>query len=246
MNDIFRRMGPVTKNLLIINIIIWAFCAFMPASTSSRMLDYCGLHYFTSPGFGAWQLVTYMFVHVDFWHLFFNMFALVMFGSIIEMAMGRKRYLVYYLSCGIGAALIQEGVFAIMLTKYSPMLNAEQMRVVIDEGWHALQQGMNFTDPTLGSINALVNGPVIGASGAIFGILLAFAMLYPNMPVYIWFVPIPVKAKWMVAGYAVLELAMGLGSVQDNVAHFAHLGGMVIGFALLWYWKKSGAFRGFY
>lgn len=246
MMEIFRRMGPVTKNLLIINVIIWLFMAFAPATASDKLMDYCALHYFSSPGFRVWQPITYMFMHAEITHLFFNMFALVMFGTVIEWAIGRERFLVYYLSCGIGAALIQEGVFAIMLSKYHGMFTPEQFHEIITEGWYAMRNSMNFIDPTLASLNQLVNAPTIGASGAIFGILLCYAMLWPNRELYIMFIPVPVKAKWVVAGYVVLELAMGLGGVDDNVAHFAHLGGMLVGFLLLYYWNKKGMFRGWY
>lgn len=246
MMEFLRRMGPVTKNLLILNVLIWAFCNLAPVTTSGRLVDLCGLHYFSSPGFRFWQLVSYMFVHVSFTHLLFNMFALVMFGTLIEWALGRERYLFFYLSCGLGAALIQEGVFAAMLSKYHSIFTPEEYDYIIREGWYAMQKGLMFTDPSAASLCQIVNSPTIGASGAVYGILLAFAMLWPNRELYIMFIPVPVKAKWVVAGYVVLELAMGLGNVQDNVAHFAHLGGMLVGFVILYYWKKRGLFRGWY
>ncbi len=245
MFEIFKRMGPVTKNLLILNLIVWLFCALTPPSTSSKLIDVCALHYFSSPGFGTWQFVSYMFVHVDFTHLFFNMFALVMFGTAIEYALGSKRYLIYYLACGIGAALIQEGVYAAMLAKYHSMFSDEQMAEIIRKGWSAISQGKDFVDPTLSTINSLVNGSVIGASGAVYGILLCFALLWPNQPLYIMFIPVPVKAKWVILGYTVLELALGLGGVQDNVAHFAHLGGMLVGLLIILYWRQQSRKRNF-
>lgn len=239
--DFLRRMGPVTRNLLIINVIVFLFCLITPYSTTQKLIDVCALHYFASPGFGIWQLFTYMFVHVEFMHLFFNMFALVMFGTPIEYNLGPRRFLFYYLSCGVGAALIQEGVYAIMLDKYYTMFSPEQMQQIITEGWDAIRHGMDFTDPALSAINGLVNGPVIGASGAVYGILLAFAMMWPNMPLYIMFIPVPLKAKWVIVGYTVLELAMGLG-VKDNVAHFAHLGGMLVGLLIILYWNRKHTF----
>lgn len=254
MMELLRRMGPVTKNLLILNVLIWAFCALTPASTSARLIDTCALHYFSSPGFRVWQLFTYMFVHVEFWHLLCNMFALVMFGTFIEWAIGRERYIFYYLSCGVGAALIQEGVFAIMISKLQAGFSPEDCRLIINSGWQVMQ-GSNmiemkaltlFADPSAIELARLVNGPVIGASGAIFGILLAYAMLWPNRELYIMFIPVPVKAKWVIVGYTVLELFMGIGGVDDGVAHFAHLGGMAVGFVIIYIWNKRHTFSGWY
>lgn len=209
-------MPPVTKNLLIINTIIWAAMALVP-TIDTRLTQWCALHYFSSPGFNVAQLITYMFMHGGFMHLFFNMFALVMFGGIIERSMGSKRFLFYYVSCGLFAALVQMGAYALVLTKYQNMFTPD-------------------------AINSLVNGPMVGASGAIYGIILAFGMLYPNQPIYLYFA-IPIKAKWLVLGYGILELSYGLGSMTDNVAHFAHLGGMIAGVILILYWKKKGVFN---
>ena len=159
MMELLRRMGPVTKNLLILNVLIWAFCALTPASTSARLIDTCALHYFSSPGFRVWQLFTYMFVHVEFWHLLCNMFALVMFGTFIEWAIGRERYIFYYLSCGVGAALIQEGIFAIMISKYQSMFSPEEYDYIIREGWHAMQQGMMFVEPNAAALTTMSSTP---------------------------------------------------------------------------------------
>ncbi len=255
-SEMFRRMGPVTKNLLIINVLVWLFCQLAPYTTVNTLLDYGALHYFDSPGFKVWQPITYMFIHTEFYHLFFNMFALFMFGTMIEWALGRERYLFFYISCGLGAALIQEGVFAVMLSKYHSIFTPEQYDVIVNQFWYALHHGGQvygtlqelalLQEPAANTIGMIVNGPTIGASGAIYGILLAFGMLWPNRELYIMFIPVPVKAKWVVVGYVVIELAMGLGQIADNVAHFAHLGGMAVGFVILWYWKKKGLFRGWY
>lgn len=242
MNRIFTNMPPVVKNLLILNVIIWLATAFVPV-IDTRLTQWCALHFFTSPGFNVAQLFTYMFLHANFMHLFFNMFALVMFGGIIERSMRSKRFLFYYLSCGVFAALVQMGAYAIALSHYSGMFSHEQMQEIIQQGWRYMCQGYTFTDPTLASINALVNGPMVGASGAIYGVILAFGMLFPNQPIYLFFIPVPIKAKWMVIGYGILELTYGLGSTTDNIAHFAHLGGMIAGVLLILYWKKKGVFN---
>lgn len=238
----FPQLPPVTKNLLIINIIIWAATLFLP-SLDTALSRYAALHFFTSPGFNVAQLFTYMFVHANFTHLFFNMFALVMFGGLIERSMGSARFLFYYISCGLIAGLCQMGVYAIMIHKYAALIPAADYQMIIRQGWETMNHGMNFSDPTLGTLNALVNGPMVGASGAIYGVILAFGMLFPNQPVYLFFIPVPIKAKWLVIGYGVLELTMGLGNMVDNVAHFAHLGGMIAGVILILYWKKKGVFN---
>jgi len=255
MFEYLRRMGPVTKNLLIINLLVWLFCQVAPVNTVESFVNLFGLHYFSSPGFKIWQLFTYMFIQTGFMHLFFNMFALVMFGTVIEYAIGRDRFLFYYLSCGVGAALIQEGVYAAMLHKYYAMFTPDQTDAIINLSWEMMRNGsamvtlsekLLLEDPTAIIFASMVNAPTIGASGAVFGILLAFAMLWPNRPLYIMFIPVPVKAKWVVIAYALIELTQGLGGFNDNVAHFAHLGGMAVGFIIIWYWNRKGTFNGWY
>lgn len=235
-------MPPVTKNLLIINVIIWAAMALVPV-IDTRLTQWCALHYFSSPGFNAAQLFTYMFMHGGFMHLFFNMFALLMFGRTIEMTMGSARFLFYYISCGICAALVQMGVFAIYISNLESLLPPDVCTEVINQGWDLLQRGYNYSDPDCAALNAFVNTPMVGASGAIYGVLLAFGFLFPNMPVYIFFIPVPIKSKWLIIGYFVLELLYGISGSADGVAHFAHLGGMIFGFLLLLYWKKKGVFN---
>ncbi len=238
----FSQLPPVVKNLLIINIIIFLAMAFVP-SLDRNLTRYLSLHYFSSPGFNPAQLFTYMFLHGGIMHLFFNMFALAMFGSIIEQTMGSKRFLSYYVSCGIFAALVQMAVYAVMLSSYQSMVSPDVYDFIIRDGWAHIQNGYNYTNPDWATINALVNGSMVGASGAIYGVILAFGMLFPNQPIYLFFIPVPIKAKWVVIGYGIIELTSGLGGLVDNVAHFAHLGGMIAGVALILYWKKKGVFN---
>ncbi|MCM1451957.1 MAG: rhomboid family intramembrane serine protease [Clostridium sp.] len=233
----FGHIPPVTKNLLIINVLIFAVMAI--AGKENVISQYCALHYFSSPLFNPAQLITYMFIHGGFAHLFFNMFALYMFGPSIEWAFGSKRFLFYYISVGIGAALVQEGVFAIMLHKYYAMFSDYEMQEIIDQGAILLKTGRTFADPYLGDINSLVNGGTVGASGAIYGILLAFGMLWPNRELMLLIPPMPIKAKWLVIGYGVLELLLGVSGTASNVAHFCHLGGMLFGFFIILYWKHA-------
>ena len=177
-------------------------------------------------------------MHANFTHLFFNMFSLFMFGIILERALGPKRYLFYYISCGIGAALVQELVWT--LTWESTLKLANNDGFVVMQGAEAIEYALR-NDMLNGFFNMLVT---VGASGAVFGLLLAFAMLFPNMPMYLFFIPIPIKAKWMVLGYGALELAFGVTGAASPVAHFAHLGGMIFGFFIIWYWKKKGVVGG--
>lgn len=209
-----------------------------------RFLDrHLALYYFTSPAFSPVQIFTYMFLHGGFTHLFFNMFALAMFGRTIEMVMGSARFLFFYITCGICAAFVQLGVFAIYIHSLTSILPADVVSMVQTEGLNLLRQSYNYTDPDCAALNAFINTPMVGASGAIYGVLLAFGFLFPNMPVYIFFVPVPIKAKWIVIGYFVIELLYGITGSADGVAHFAHLGGMIFGFLLLVYWKKKGVFN---
>ena len=240
----FENIPPVTKNLLIINLLVYVVMAIAPGGREAVIERYCALHSFQSPLFNMVQVFTYMFLHASFSHLFFNMFALFMFGPWIEYSLGSKRFIFYYISCGIGAALVQEGVFAIMIGKYTSMFSPEQFRQIVEEGADALRHGMNFSDPTLARINEIVNVETVGASGAIYGVLLAYGMLFPETRIYLLIPPIPVKAKWLVIGYGALELLLGLSGRADNVAHFCHLGGMVFGLLIILYWKHKGTFNG--
>lgn len=238
MNNLFRNIPPVTKNLLIINVLVWLACAFLP-KFGAAMSQSCALHYFLSPDFRFWQPITYMFMHADFTHLLFNMFGVLMFGAIIERVFGSGRYLLFYITVGIGAALVQEGVYAAMISHYASALPADITATQIAQ----LSVGQEIPRAyasTIQEIYYLINIPTLGASGSLYGVLLAFAMIFPNMPMYIFFIPMPIKAKWVVLGYGVMELTFGLTGMQSGVAHFAHLGGMLIAFILIVYWRKKG------
>lgn len=239
--SIFSNLPQVTKNLIIINALIYAMTWLLGRKTGFDIADYGGLHYFSSPLFYPFQLITYMFIHATFMHLFMNMFALFMFGGLLERTLGSAKFLFYYVSCGLGAALIQEGVYAIMISNAESYLTPQIIDEVMRNGAGILSQGMNYVDPSMGHFNILLNNATVGASGAIYGILLAFGIIWPDMPLYIMFIPVPIKAKWMVAGYAGIELLLGLqNSMGDHVAHFAHLGGMLIGLMMILYWKRRG------
>jgi len=217
----FRVLPPVVKHLLIINAIL-----FLATFTLNRfnidLSDYLGLHFFMAKDFMPYQLFTYMFMHANFEHIFFNMFALWMFGNTLENIWGSKRFLLFYIICGLGAAVSQEVVQFIDFE----MRTDWQGLAILNDGMREVLNTWN----------------TVGASGAVYGLLLAFGMLFPNSRIYLYFL-FPIKAKWFVIGYAVIELLSGFFT-SGNVAHFAHLGGMLFGLILILIWKKKGKLYG--
>lgn len=237
----FRILPPVVKNILIINVLFFLATLGFHTAFKIDLTDILGMHYFGSPLFRPFQIITYMFMHdpTSFGHIFFNMFALWMFGNVLENYWGPKRFLSYYLITGVGAILIQMLVNYIQILNASAMFTPDQVSEIVSTGSNLLQEGKNFVDPDAAKINLLYNMPTIGASGAVFGILLAFGMMFPNSVIYLYFA-IPIKAKWFVIIYGAMELFFGVSnSSGDNVAHFAHLGGMLFGFLLIMYWNKK-------
>lgn len=259
----FSVLPPVVKNLLIINGLF-----FLAQMTSQQvfqvdLVDYLGMHYFGSAKFNPAQLVTYMFLHGGFTHILFNMFALWMFGNTLENVWGGKRFLTYYMVTGIGAALVHmlvlwigiSGVqsdmsqvmmapspeaFTAFLGEHFPLYKNQLTEFV--NVWsqnpadpiHINQASIYMND----LLNIRMDIPTVGASGAVFGILLAFGMMFPNSLIYLYFF-FPIKAKWFVIAYGAMELYFGFANkAGDNVAHFAHLGGMIFGFFLIKYWNK--------
>lgn len=217
----------------------------MPGTIGTNFVRYGGLHYIGASEFNVAQIITYMFLHSTngIAHLFFNMFTLFMFGITLERVLGGKRFLFYYLSCGIGAAIIQEATWAMMIKSF---VN-DNLEMTIANFAHAnnlsMAQAYDYVSPSqLASLRASIENALVtvGASGAIYGVLLAFGMIFPNRPLYLMFIPIPIKAKWMVLGYGLIELALGLGAAKDGIAHFAHLGGMIFGVFMILYWKHKG------
>ena len=236
----------VTKNLIIINLLFWIATVFMK---ELNLINLLGLHYPAAKDFRLYQLITYMFMHDSgsFAHIFFNMFAVYMFGRVIESVWGSKRFLAYYMITGIGAGILNIIVAYIRIKSLESNLDTEAIEEVYREGANILKQGMQYTHPMLKQLNLLINTPMVGASGAVFGILLAFGMLFPNMPLYIIPFPFPIKAKFMVIGYGVIELFAGIANFSfDNIAHFAHLGGMLFGIILVLYWRKKDGNNGNY
>ena len=231
-------MPPVVKNLLIINGLFFLATIAFSTSFGVDLVNYLGLHVPQSEHFKPHQLVSYIFMHGSMSHIAFNMFALWMFGTSIENYWGGKRFLTYYLITGLGAGFIHLGVVEAQLISIASELSFEEIELVKQEGLAILESGRNYSDPVLSKLNILINTPTVGASGAVFGLLLAFGMMFPNAQIYLYFL-LPIKAKYFVIMYGAFELWSGIqNNPGDNVAHFAHLGGMLFGYILIKYWQK--------
>lgn len=264
----FQILPPVVKNLLIINGIVFLASYMIKSKFGYDLADYLGLHFPTSDYFRPHQFITHLFMHGSMLHIFSNMFALWMFGNVLENVWGPRRFLIYYLVTGLGAALIHTLVtwyeidhmrqviqefaaianptdFKLLLTRYQAYIDFSQYDSINqlyaqwqgDPGNHTyIQQGTAFAYDLLKNKTDV---PTVGASGAVFGVLLAFGMMFPNTIIYLYFA-IPIKAKWFVILYGLFELYSGVqNNPADNVAHFAHLGGMLFGFLLIRAWRKN-------
>lgn len=204
-------ISPATKNIVAINILLFIATLI----NQQFMVETFAMFYPASPLFRPWQILTHMFMHGGFWHIFFNMYTLLMFGIVLERALGTKRFLIFYFVTGLGAAALHTGVEWI------------QDQVFIANGAHIAHQ-------------ILMNTPTLGASGAIYGVLIGYAMCYPNSRLTLLFPPVTLTAKWFVIIFAIIELGTGVSGIQDGVAHFAHLGGMLFGWLLIRWWRKKG------
>ncbi|MBK9729817.1 MAG: rhomboid family intramembrane serine protease [Chitinophagaceae bacterium] len=261
----FKVLPLVVKNLLILNGLLFLATVVLQNNYNIDLVNILGLHFFTSTEFRPYQLVTHMFMHGSIMHIFSNMFALWMFGSVLENHWGPKRFLIFYFVCGLGGAFMHLGVtwfeysnlqnavntyllhpgipeFATLSTRYDHLLNMNAIDQFISQ-WK-----QNPTDPAFinqsgemasSFLGILADIPVVGASGAVFGVLLGFGMLFPNTYLYLLFPPIPIKAKYFVIFYGLFELYAGFSGTQSGVAHFAHIGGMLFGFILIRLWNKT-------
>ena len=214
-------MPPMTKNLLIINVLVFLATQVL-LMRGIDLTSLLGLHFFLASDFHIHQFVTYMFLHGGWTHIFFNMFALWMFGSVIERVWGPKKFLFYYIVCGVGAGFIQE---LVQYADYTIQDIAAYQYVSVNGVQMATEVYIN-------------KWTTIGASGAVYGILLAFGMIFPNERLFIIPFPFPIKAKWLIVGYVAIELFSAMSGPGDGVAHMAHLGGMLFGFLLIRYWQK--------
>ena len=207
----------LTKNLIIINVIV--FLATLV--NEDFMIGTFALFYPTSQFFHWWQVVTHMFMHGGFWHIFFNMYTLLIFGSVVERYIGPKKFLLFYFVCGLGAVALHFGVEYWQMQSY--------------------MEGAALGNATaLQRIEAIKFTPTVGASGAIYGVLMGYAMIFPESKMTLLFPPVTLSAKWMVVVFAVIELFTGVTGLNAGIAHFAHLGGMLIGWLMILWWRKRG------
>ena len=226
-------LTPAVKNIIIINVLIYLACFVVPG-----LNDALTGYYFASPNFRPWQIVTHMFMHsqYDFTHIFFNMYALYLFGTALENYWGTKRFVIYYMTCGVGAFFLHMGVGYFEIQKMMQVLSDKEVYQVMITG---LEEGKAYKVQMV-ELYSAINTGVVGASGAVFGVLLGFGMLFPNTELMLLFPPIPLKAKYFVMIYGAIEFYLAMRQTTgDNVAHYAHLGGMLFGYLLLKYWQKN-------
>jgi membrane associated rhomboid family serine protease len=228
MQSPFANVPPVVKNLLIINIICFLPFLVFNKTIGDLIYENVAAFYFDSPWFKPWQPITYMFFHGSFPHILFNMFALYSFGTILEQYMGSKRFLNFYFICGLGGFALQLLVQAIEVYHITGGITISSPD---------LQRSYYQYGEQAGQLESIYQSSMVGASGAIFGLLIAFGVLFPNLELMIMFIPVPIKAKYIIPAYVVLELFLGIKQFSgDSVAHFAHLGGGLIGFLLVKFW----------
>jgi membrane associated rhomboid family serine protease len=230
----FLNMTPVVKNIILINVVVFVAYYIGARAFNTDLRGILGIYFPKSDSFTPVQILSHMFMHADFMHIFFNMYALFIFGQALENVWGPKRFLTYYLVTGLGALLLHESVLALQYNSLTRMLSPEAVQTIINEG-----SSGDYPDMIMQSLQALLNTPTMGASGAVFGVLLAFGILFPNTQLMIIFPPIPIKAKYFVLIYGVLELVLAFTQPGSNIAHFAHLGGMLFGYLLIRYWRKT-------
>ncbi len=239
MRNILDNMPPVVKNLLLLNVLMFII-TLIGEWQGINLTRILGGYVFNSPFFEPYQMVTHFFMHGGFFHILFNMFALVIFGSALERVWGPKRFFIFYIATALGAFLIYE------LVGYIKVMGIEDQIVATGQSLSEVKYqianmplGMGFKNQLLESYRMSLSTPVIGASGAVFGVLVAFAYLFPNTQLMLLFPPIPIKAKWLVLGLVVIQIYYSLNSPGDNVAHLAHVGGALVGFIIVLFWQKS-------
>ncbi|MES3017295.1 MAG: rhomboid family intramembrane serine protease [Bacteroidota bacterium] len=229
------NIPPVVKNLLIINVIFYIAMMMFGAQGMTTLL---GVHYFDSPDFRIWQVVTYMFMHSyeSLFHIMFNMFALYSFGTALEYVMGSKRFLNFYLLTGLGALALQMIVQAFEVYSITGSI-VNDGSFIIDSAKRTISFSDSINQEQASKLLGIYLSSMVGASGAVFGLLIAFVMLFPNVELMIMFIPVPIKAKYIVPAYILLELFLGVKQIEgDSVAHYAHLGGALFGFILVKLW----------
>ncbi|MDG0974205.1 MAG: rhomboid family intramembrane serine protease [Crocinitomicaceae bacterium] len=241
MNNLLGNMPPVVKNLLILNVVMF-IVTVIGEQQGIRMTYVLGGYVFGSPFFEPYQMVTHFFMHGGLFHIFFNMFALVVFGSALEQVWGPKRFFIFYIATALGAFIFHQVVGYMEFKQIESALIADgyDMFEVNKRISELHVQGMIFTEPLLRDYQIAIGVPVVGASGAVYGLLAAFAYLFPNTQLMLLFPPIPVKAKWLVLFLVGIALFNSVRSQPgDNIAHLAHLGGAVVGFIIVLIWQRD-------
>jgi len=240
------QITPVVKQLLILNVIFFVGSMLVPHAS-----EFLSLYFFKNEQFGIWQLLTHMFMHGNILHIAFNMFALYSFGSTLEHFWGGKKFIFFYISCGLGAAVLHSAVNYFLyergLAHMQEIGLGSQIQGFLDSGSLSYVNGrapQGLNEDILREMYQAFNGIAVGASGAIYGLLVAFAFMFPNTPLFLMFIPIPIKAKYFVPAILLYDLIAGFkgGGIfggSDGIAHFAHLGGAILGFLMMWYWKKN-------
>ena len=227
------RITDVVKNLLIINVIVFFGTQALPEGIKSMGNMYFPL----SENFSPYQIITNMFMHADFQHLLFNMMTLFFLGPLVEQAIGAKRFLQLYFLSGLGAVILHMGIKWFEYQGIATGLDPAEISAVANEGLSVLNSGRNYRGE-LGELNYILNGSILGASGAVYGVLIAFATLFPNMKLMLLFPPIPIKAKFLAVGLIALGLFSGVTGFQEGIAHWGHLGGAIVGFIMIRFiWK---------
>ncbi|MEJ6566982.1 MAG: rhomboid family intramembrane serine protease [Schleiferiaceae bacterium] len=234
----FSLMPTVVKNLLIINGLVFLGMVSIRSTFGVDITQWMGLYFPASESFNPLQLISHMFMHGNFRHILSNMIMLWFLGSAMENHWGSQRFLIYYILTGLGASALQIGVNGYEYYTILTQVSADNAQLVLSEGADLIQRNYNYSNPSMGALNRLLNTPMVGASGAVFGVLLAFGMTFPNQVIYLNFF-FPIKAKYFVIGYGLFELYNGFSVSNSGVAHFAHLGGMLFGYILIRRWKKS-------
>lgn len=238
LEQIWRNMPPVVKNLLLINLLMFA-AKFILELKGIDLNDQLGLYNFESTEFRPYQIVTHMFMHGSIFHIFFNMFALISFGIILEKIWGPKKFLLFYFITGLGSVVLYSLTNYFEYQDLVSSLNQNVVEEIKKNGLSVIQSGHNYFGDA-GKLNANLFVPAVGASGAIYGLLVAFGMLFPNTELSFMFIPVPIKAKYFVPGLIVLEYFAGVSQIAgDNIAHFAHLGGALLGFIMVKLWSKD-------
>jgi membrane associated rhomboid family serine protease len=235
----FFGLPPVVKNIIMLNVLMLLANYAAQSVFQVDLNNILGLYFPKSEQFMPVQIITHIFMHGGFWHIFFNMYALYIFGQVLENVWGPKRFFIYYIICGLGAALTHETVIAFQYAHLANSLSTEDLQLVLNEGTAMFKQSQGFVDPTMLKLQLLLNTPTVGASGAIFCVLLAFGVLFPNTQLMLLLPPIPIKAKYFVMIYGAIELYLAVTQPGSDIAHAAHLGGMLFGYILIRYWRKT-------